>query len=74
MDELIGKSEGLNSEFSRIFEYGLAEEGKRVTSCWIMYLVAHEYASSLRQLAMFVNYTSAICIKRSQFESLTRAV
>jgi hypothetical protein len=74
MDELLEKSEGLNSEFSRIFEYGPAEESKRVTSCWIMCLVAHEHAISLRQLVMCGNYTSAICLMRSQFESLTRAV
>jgi hypothetical protein len=74
MDELLEKSEGLNSEFSRIFEYGPANDSKRVNSSWIMCLIAQEHASSLRQLVMCGNYTSAICIKRSQFESFTRGV
>lgn len=47
MDELLEKSEGLNSEFSRIFEYGPAHDSKRITSSWIMCLVAQEHASSL---------------------------
>ncbi|MFT6920572.1 MAG: hypothetical protein ACJA2G_003224 [Cognaticolwellia sp.] len=74
MDELLEESEGLHSEFSRIFEYGPADDSKRITSSWIMCLIAQEHASSLRQLVMCGNYTSAICIKRSQFESFTRAV
>jgi len=74
MDELLEKSEGLNSEFSRIFEYGPADDSKRITSSWVMCLIAQEHGSSLRQLVMCGNYTSAICIKRSQFESFTRAV
>lgn len=73
MDDLLEKSEGLNSEFSRIFDYGPMNESKRVLSSWTMCLVAVEHASSLRQLVMCGNYTSAICIKRSQFEALTRA-
>ncbi|MDU0353762.1 hypothetical protein RS130_07345 [Paraglaciecola aquimarina] len=73
MDELLEKSEGLNSEFSRIFEFGPAGDSKRVNASWIMCLVALEHSSSLRQLAMCGNYTSAICIIRSQFEALTRA-
>lgn len=74
MDELLEQSEGLNSELSRIFEYGPAVDSKRVTSSWVMCLVSQEHANSLRQLAMCGNYTSAICIMRSQFEALTRAV
>lgn len=73
MDELLEKSEALNSEFSRIFEYGCADDSKRVNASWLMCLVALEHASSLRQLAICGNYTSAICIMRSQFEALTRA-
>jgi hypothetical protein len=73
MDELLQKSEGLNSEFSRIFDYGPANETKRVHSSWIMCLVAVEHGGSLRQLVMCGNYTSAICIMRSQFEAITRA-
>ena len=38
-----------------------------------MCMVALEHSSSQRQLAMCGNYTSAICIVRSQFEALTRA-
>lgn len=32
MDELLEKSEGLNSEFSRIFDYEPANDSKRVHS------------------------------------------
>lgn len=32
MDELLEKSEALNSEFSRIFEYEPSDNSKRVTS------------------------------------------
>jgi hypothetical protein len=32
MDELLEKSEGLSSEFSRIFDYGVTDDSKRVTS------------------------------------------
>jgi hypothetical protein len=60
MDELLEKSGGLHSEFSRIFDYGPFDTSKRVTSSWIMSLVALEHASSLRQLAMCGNYTSAM--------------
>lgn len=74
MDELLEKSEALNSEFSRIFDYGAVDDSKRVTSSWIMCLVALEHSTSVRQLAMCGNYTSAICIIRSQFEALTRAM
>jgi len=73
MDDLLEKSEALNSEFSRIFDYGPADEGKRVIASWIMCSVALEHSSSVRQLAMNGNYTSAICLCRSQFEALTRA-
>jgi hypothetical protein len=52
MDELLEKSEGLHSEFSRIFDYGLFDDSMHVTASWIMCLVALEHASSLRQLAM----------------------
>jgi len=69
MDELLEKSEGLNSEFSRIFEYGPVDDSKRIHASWIMCMVALEHSSSLRQLAMCGNYTSAICIIRSQFEA-----
>ena len=74
MDELLEKLEGLNSEFSRIFDYGPFDDSKRITSSWIMCMVAVEHASSLRQLVMCINYTSAICIMRAQFEALTRAI
>jgi len=74
MDELLGKSEALNSEFSRIFEYGPADESKRRVASWLMCSIASEHASSVRQLAMCGNYTSAICIIRSQFEALTRGM
>jgi hypothetical protein len=73
LDELLEKSEGLNSEFSRIFEYGPVDDSKRIHASWVMCMVALEHSSSLRQLAMCGNYTSAICIIRSQFEALTRA-
>lgn len=73
MDELLEKSEALNSEFSRIFDYGPADESKRVVASWIMCSVALEHSVSLRQLALHGNYTSAICIMRSQFEAVTRA-
>ena len=73
MEDLLEKSEGLNSEFCRIFEYGPVNKSKRSSSSWIMCMVAVEHASSLRQLVMCGNYTSAICIIRSQFEAITRA-
>ncbi|GAA0811295.1 hypothetical protein GCM10009111_03620 [Colwellia asteriadis] len=73
MDKLLEKSESLNSEFSRIFDYGPADESKRVIASWIMCLVGLEHSVSLRQLALNGNYTSAICIMRSQFEAVTRA-
>jgi len=74
MDELLEKSEALNSEFSRIFDYGTTDDSKRITSSWIMCLVALEHSVSLRQLVLNGNYTSAICIMRSQFEALTRGM
>ncbi|GHE84461.1 DUF6988 family protein [Thalassotalea profundi] len=73
MDELLEKSEALNSEFSRIFDYGPADDSKRVISSWIMCSVALEHSVSVRQLCLHGSYTSAICICRSQFEALTRA-
>jgi len=36
--------------------------------------ITSEHASSVRQLAKCGNYTSAICIIRSQFEALTRGM
>jgi hypothetical protein len=74
MDVLLEKSEALNGEFSRIFEYGPANESKRVIASWLMCSIASEQVSSVRQLAMCGNYTSAICIIRSQFEVLTRGM
>lgn len=74
MDELIEKSEGLNSELSRVFEYGPIDESNRIIASWVMCLVALEHSTSLRQLVLNGNYTSAICIMRSQFEALTRAL
>lgn len=74
MDELLEKSEALNSEFSRIFEYGPADESKRVIASWLMCSVALEHSVSLRQLVLSGGYTSAICIMRSQFEALTRGM
>jgi hypothetical protein len=74
MDELLEKSEALNSEFSRIFEYGPADESNRVIASWLMCSVALEHSVSLLQLVLSGNYTSAICIMRSQFEALTRGM
>ncbi len=74
MDELLEKSEALSSEFSRIFDYGPVDDSRRITSSWVMCLVALEHSGSTRQLAMCGHYTSAICIIRSQFEALTRAM
>ncbi|MDX2368279.1 MAG: hypothetical protein QNK36_07745 [Colwellia sp.] len=74
MDELLEKSEALNSEFSRIFDYGPADDSKRVIASWLMCSVALEHSVSLRQLVLSGNYTSAICIMRSQFEALTRSM
>lgn len=73
MDELLERSEALNSEFSRIFDYGPADESNRIIASWLMCLVALEHSVSLRQLTLNGNYTSAICIMRSQFEAITRA-
>jgi len=50
------------------------DDSKRITSSWVMCLVALEHSGSMRQLAMCGHYTSAICIIRSQFEALTRAM
>jgi hypothetical protein len=36
--------------------------------------IAAEHASSVRQLYKYVNYTSPICIIRSQFEALTQGM
>ncbi len=74
MDELLENSEALNSEFSRIFDYGPADDSKRVIASWLMCSVALEHSVSLRQLVLSGNYTSAICIMRSQFEALTRGM
>ena len=73
IDALLENSEALSSEFSRIFEYGPFDDSKRLHASWIMCMVALEHSNSLRQLVMCGNYTSAICIIRSQFEALTRA-
>jgi len=73
MDDLLEKSEALNSEFSRIFDYGPADDSNRIVASWIMCSVALEHSVSVRQLAMNGNYTSAICLCRSQFEAITRA-
>ena len=73
MEELLKKSEALNSEFSRIFDYGPADDSNRVIASWFMCSVALEHSVSLRQLVLNGNYTSAICIMRSQFEAVTRA-
>ena len=73
MEELLEKSEALNSEFSRIFDYGPADDSNRIVASWIMCSVALEHSVSVRQLAMNGNYTSAICLCRSQFEAITRA-
>lgn len=74
MDELLEKSEALNGEFSRIFDYGPADDSKRVVASWLMCSVALEHSVSLRQLVLSGSYTSAICIMRSQFEALTRGM
>jgi len=74
MDELLEKSEALNSEFSRIFDYGPVDDSNRIVASWIMCSVALEHSVSVRQLAMNGNYTSAICLCRSQFEAVTRAM
>lgn len=72
-DDILEKSEALNSEFSRIFDYGPSDESKRVIASWLMCSVALEHSVSLRQLMLNGSYTSAICIMRSQFEAITRA-
>jgi len=74
MDVLLEKSEALNSEFSRIFDYGPVDDSNRIVASWIMCSVALEHSVSVRQLALHGNYTSGICICRSQFEALTRAM
>jgi len=74
MDDLLEQSEALYNEFSRIFDYGPADKSKRRIASWLMCSIASEHASSVRQLAMCGNYTSAICIIRSQFEALTRGM
>lgn len=74
MDELLEKSEALNSEFSRVFEHGPVDESNRVIASWLMCLVAIEHSVSLRQLVLSGGYTSAICIMRSQLEALTRGM
>ena len=73
MEELLEKSEALNSEFSRIFEYGPVDDSKRIMASWLMCLIALEHSVSLRQLVLNGNNTTAICIMRSQFEAVTRA-
>ena len=73
MDELLEKSEALSSEFSRIFDYGPIDESKRVIASWLMCSVALEHSISVRQLVLNGNYTSAICLIRSQYEAVTRA-
>ena len=73
MEELLEKSEALNSEFSRIFDYGPVDDSNRIVASWFMCSVALEHSVSLRQLVLNGNYTSAICIMRSQFEAVTRA-
>ncbi|AZQ84263.1 hypothetical protein EKO29_09665 [Colwellia sp. Arc7-635] len=73
MDELLEKSEALSSEFSRIFEYGPADESKRVIASWLMCSVALEHSVSLRQLVLHGNYTTAIGVMRLQFEAAARA-
>lgn len=74
MNILLEQSEALSSEFSRIFDYGPVDESKRVIASWLMCSVALEHSVSLRQLVLNGNYTSAICIMRSQFEELTRGM
>ncbi len=61
MDELLEKSEGFHSEFSRIFDYGLFDDSMHVTASWIMCLVALGHAISLRQLAVSGDCTSVLC-------------
>jgi len=48
MEELLEKSEALNSEFSRIFDYGPVDDSNRVIASWIMYSVALEHSVSVR--------------------------
>lgn len=74
MHALLEKSETLSNEFNRIFDYGPAVQSKRVTASWIMCSVAFEHSGSIRQLAQYGSYTSAICLCRSQFEALTRGM
>lgn len=74
MDELLEKSEALSSEFSRIFDFGRFDESKRITASWIMCSVSLEHSVGLRQLMIKGNYTTAICVMRSQYEALTRAM
>jgi len=74
MDELLEKSEALNSEFSRIFDYGPVDDSNRIVASWIMCSVALEHSGSVRQLVLLGSFTSAICLCRSQFEAITRAI
>lgn len=74
MDELLEKSEALNSEFSHIFDFGPFDESKRISASWIMCSVSLEHSVGLRQLMTTGSYTTAICVMRSQYEALTRAM
>lgn len=74
MDELLEKSEALHSEFIKAFDYGPRDMSIRIVSSWLMCAVALEHSVSVRQLMLCGNYTSAICIMRSQFEAFTRAM
>ena len=73
MEELLEKSEALNSEFSRIFDYGPADDSNRIVASWIMCSVALEHSASLRLLILNGNYTTAIGVMRLQFEAAVRA-
>jgi hypothetical protein len=74
MDDLLEKSEALNSEFSRIFDYGPIDDSNRIVASWIMCSVSLEHNDSTRHLMTLGNHTTAIGVLRLQFESLTRAV
>jgi hypothetical protein len=73
MEELLDKSEALNSEFSRIFDYGPVDDSNRIVASWIMCSVALEHSESIRQLMRSGNYTTAISVMRLQFEAVAKA-
>lgn len=56
LDNLLENSKSLNSEFSRIFEYGPVDDRQRITASCIMCFEALGYSGSLRHLSMCGNF------------------